>query len=77
MSLFDEMLSWQIKPDVVSCTALITALGADAQWQRAEQVVDWMHRWALTLLFRQSQAALAASCYTVCWPDSIAPSSTQ
>ena len=44
MSLFDEMLSWQIKPDVVSCTALITALGADAQWQRAEQVVDWMHR---------------------------------
>ena len=54
VSLFDEMLSWQIKPDVVSCTALITALGADAQWQRAEQVVDWMHRWAVVLLFQQT-----------------------
>ncbi len=72
MSLFDEMLSWQIKPDVVSCTALITALGADAQWQRAEQVVDWMHRWALVLLLQQSQAALAVPCRTACWPGSVA-----
>lgn len=32
------MLSWGIKPDVVSCTALITALGTDGQWERAEKV---------------------------------------
>ena len=38
VSLFDEMLSWGIKPDVVSCTALITALGTDGQWERAEKV---------------------------------------
>lgn len=38
------MLQYQIKPDVVSCTALITALGADGQWKRGSQVVDWMLR---------------------------------
>ena len=38
------MLSWGIKPDVVSCTALITALGTDGQWERAEKVVEWMLR---------------------------------
>ena len=38
VALFDEMLSWGIKPDVVSCTALITALGTDGQWERAEKV---------------------------------------
>lgn len=38
------MLQYQIKPDVVSCTALITALGADGQWRRGSQVVDWMLR---------------------------------
>ena len=36
------MLELGIKPDVVSCTALISALGADAQWERAERVVSWM-----------------------------------
>ena len=36
------MLEFQIKPDVVSCTALITALGADGQWKRGSQVIDWM-----------------------------------
>ena len=72
VSLFDEMLSWQIKPDVVSCTALITALGADAQWQRAEQVVDWMHRWALGPLVQEFQVLLAGPRCTMCWPDSVA-----
>lgn len=32
------MLGWGIKPDVVSCTALISALGAEGQWERAEKV---------------------------------------
>ncbi len=43
VKLFDDMLAWQIKPDVVSCTALITALGADAQWERAAQVSGWCY----------------------------------
>ena len=38
VALFDEMLSWGIKPDVVSCTALITALGTEGQWERSEKV---------------------------------------
>lgn len=44
MALFEEMVCFQIKPDVVSCTALITALGADGQWTHAQAVVDWMMR---------------------------------
>lgn len=44
MNLFDNMMAQGIKPDVVSCTALITALAADGQWQRAEGLVDWMLR---------------------------------
>jgi pentatricopeptide repeat protein len=46
VSLFDEMLSWGIKPDVVSCTALITALGTDGQWERAEKVGAAFLSWA-------------------------------
>jgi pentatricopeptide repeat domain-containing protein 1 len=42
MELFDEMLLHQIKPDVVSCTALITALASDGQYERGERVVGWM-----------------------------------
>ncbi len=49
MALFDEMLSWGIKPDVVSCTALITALGTDGQWERAEKVGGWL-LWRLWVL---------------------------
>jgi pentatricopeptide repeat protein len=44
VSLFDEMLAWGVRPDVVSCTALVTALGTDGQWERAEKVVEWMQR---------------------------------
>lgn len=44
VELFDEMMEANIKPDVVSCTALISALGADAQWERAERVIVWMHQ---------------------------------
>ena len=40
--MFDNMMMYGIKPDVVSCTALITALAADGQWERSETVVDWM-----------------------------------
>ena len=36
------MLDSGIRPDVVSCTALVSALGADGQWQRAERVLHWM-----------------------------------
>jgi hypothetical protein len=42
VELFDEMLERGIRPDVVSCTALIAALGSDAQWERAERVLAWM-----------------------------------
>jgi len=38
------MMEVNIKPDVVSCTALISALGSDAQWERAERVIVWMHQ---------------------------------
>ena len=44
VELFDEMMEVNIKPDVVSCTALISALGSDAQWERAERVIVWMHQ---------------------------------
>ena len=40
--MFDNMMMYGIKPDVVSCTALITALAADGQWERSETVIDWM-----------------------------------
>ena len=50
VQLFDEMRAANIQPDVVSCTALISALGADGQWQRAETVIRWMHEvWAASL----------------------------
>lgn len=44
VELFDEMMEVNIKPDVVSCTALISALSSDAQWERAERVIVWMHQ---------------------------------
>jgi len=42
VKMFDNMMLRGIKPDVVSCTALITALAADGQWEHAEKVVKWM-----------------------------------
>ena len=42
VSLFDSMLASAIQPDVVSCTALISALAADGQWQHAERALQWM-----------------------------------
>lgn len=42
VKLFNEMMSRNIKPDVVSCTALITALAADGQWRHAENVMEFM-----------------------------------
>lgn len=43
VSLFDEMTGpGGIRPDVVSCTALITALAAGGEADRAEAVVGWM-----------------------------------
>ena len=36
------MLGSDIQPDVVSCTALISALAADGQYQHAERALDWM-----------------------------------
>ena len=44
-ALFDEMRArWGIKPDVVSCTALVTAFGTDGQWARAQQVAPPLDR---------------------------------
>lgn len=57
-ALFDEMRNrWGIKPDVVSCTALVTAFGTDGQWARAQQVTPpkLMH---LTQLNSRSQLHL-------------------
>lgn len=42
VQLFDNMLASDIQPDVVSCTALISALAADGQYQHAERALDWM-----------------------------------
>jgi pentatricopeptide repeat protein len=43
VALFESMTSHAgIRPDVVSCTALISALGAAAQADKAEAVVMWM-----------------------------------
>ncbi|KAG2430965.1 hypothetical protein HYH02_013498 [Chlamydomonas schloesseri] len=43
VALFDEMTGpGGIRPDVVSCTALITALAAGGEADRAEAVVAWM-----------------------------------
>jgi len=42
VNLFEDMISNNIKPDVVSCTALITALATHAEYERAEKVVTWM-----------------------------------
>lgn len=60
VAFFDEMLSWGIKPDVVSCTALITALGTDGQWERAEKVVEWMLRSDIKPNVRTYTALVAA-----------------
>ena len=54
MALFDEMLEGGVRPDVVSCTALVAALGADGQWQRAERVVAWMLQVSCCRAFRGS-----------------------
>jgi pentatricopeptide repeat protein len=43
VALFDEMTGpGAIRPDVVSCTALITALAAGGEADRSEAVVAWM-----------------------------------
>lgn len=42
LKLFDEMLFEKIQPDVVSCTALVTALASDGQYERAQSVINWM-----------------------------------
>jgi len=60
-ALFDEMRNrWGIKPDVVSCTALVTAFGTDGQWSRAQQVVDWMHSAGIRPNVRTYTALVAA-----------------
>lgn len=41
-----------MRPDVVSCTALVAALGADGQWQRAERVVAWMLQVCVCMVLR-------------------------
>ena len=38
------MLDMAIRPDVVSCTAFASALAAGAQWQRCEEVLQWMQK---------------------------------
>ena len=43
VALFDDMVGRAgIRPDVVSCTALVTALASAAQADKAEAVVQWM-----------------------------------
>ena len=59
MALFDEMLEGGVRPDVVSCTALVAALGADGQWQRAERVVAWMLQVSCCRAFRGSPSEVA------------------
>jgi pentatricopeptide repeat protein len=44
VSLFEEMASNGVRPDVVSCTALVTALASSGESDKAEAVVKWMLR---------------------------------
>ena len=41
---FHQMLGMNIRPDVVSCTAFASALAAGGQWQRCEEVLQWMQK---------------------------------
>lgn len=66
VALFEEMMQRNIKPDVVSCTALITALAADGQWRHAERVMEFMIQSgkseAWTLLFSLYCLAIQSTC---------------
>ena len=42
VSLFEEMAGMGIKPDVVSCTALVNALASSGESAKAEALVHWM-----------------------------------
>lgn len=42
LTLFNEMLLEKIQPDVVSCTALVTAMASDGQYEHAQHVITWM-----------------------------------
>ena len=42
VALFEEMAEAGIKPDVVSCTALVNALASSGEASKAEALVHWM-----------------------------------
>ncbi len=42
VSFFKEMVLAGIEPDVVSCTALISALASDGRDIAGMEVIDWM-----------------------------------
>ncbi len=45
VALFDDMTSRaSIRPDVVSCTALVSALASAGEADKAEAVVTWMQK---------------------------------
>ena len=56
------MLEGGVRPDVVSCTALVAALGADGQWQRAERVVAWMLQVRVCIVLRFAGLRLQILC---------------
>ena len=60
MKHFDNMLAADVRPDVVSCTALMTALGRVGQWERAERTIAWMHRTGVRPNVRTYTAYIAA-----------------
>lgn len=61
VALFDDMTSRaNIRPDVVSCTALVTALAAAGEADKAEAVVQWMHKAGLKPNVRTYTALLTA-----------------
>ncbi len=61
VALFEEMTGPRaIRPDVVSCTALITALAAGGEADRAEAVVGWMLSAAVRPNARTFTALMAA-----------------
>lgn len=62
VALFDDMTSRAgIRPDVVSCTALVTALASAGEADKAEAVVGWMQKSGL-----KPNVSAAHACTWIC-----------
>lgn len=71
VSLFEEMTTHSIRPDVVSCTALITALASAGECDKADGVVAWMLSNSLKPNVRTYTALLTAMCNAQQWQRAV------